>query len=173
MNESILKIIHCLERPSDSHFQPDCAQWTAKKQWRRVPERRFVCLRRKWWHPCVEPRPAPANTHLHHGRKAQKVTHNFTPTSGRICINSFFSRLQDIIGEIAQQERNFKILIYANGFKKIRITEKIVKELKIDTFAYERTSVGRRRRAMKEKVYYSNFLSRWKKKMFKLKILRF
>ena len=64
-------------------------------------------------------------------------------------------KLQDIITEISEKERNFKILVYANGFKKIRITEKIVKELGIDTFAYERTNVGRRRRAMKEKVYYS------------------
>lgn len=63
--------------------------------------------------------------------------------------------MQDIITEIAQAEKNFKILVYANGFKKIRITEKIVKELRLDTFAYERTPAGRRRRAMKEKVYYS------------------
>ncbi len=60
-----------------------------------------------------------------------------------------------MISEIAQQEKNFKILLYANGFKKIRITERIVKELRIDTFAYERTPAGKRRRAMKEKVYYS------------------
>lgn len=66
-------------------------------------------------------------------------------------------RLQDIITEIAQQEKNFKILVYANGFKKIRITEKIIKELGMDTFAYERTPAGRRRRAMKEKVYYSMY----------------
>lgn len=65
-------------------------------------------------------------------------------------------KLQDIITEISEKEKNFKILVYANGFKKIRITEKIIKELGIDTFAYERTNVGRRRRAMKEKVYYSN-----------------
>jgi hypothetical protein len=65
------------------------------------------------------------------------------------------NRLQDIITEISEKEKNFKILVYANGFKKIRITEKIIKELGIDTFAYERTNVGRRRRAMKEKVYYS------------------
>lgn len=49
-------------------------------------------------------------------------------------------------------------MVYANGFKKIRITEKIIKELGIDTFAYERTNVGRRRRAMKEKVYYSKLM---------------
>ena len=66
-------------------------------------------------------------------------------------------RLQDIISEISEKEKNFKILVYANGFKKIRITEKIIKELGIDTFAYERTNVGRRRRAMKEKVYYSKW----------------
>ena len=65
-------------------------------------------------------------------------------------------KLQDIINEIVSVEKNFKILVYANGFKKIRITEKIVKELGIDTFAYERTNIGKRRRAMKEKVYYSN-----------------
>ncbi len=64
-------------------------------------------------------------------------------------------RLQDIITEISEKEKNFKILVYANGFKKIRIMEKIVRELGIDTFAYERTYVGRRRRAMKEKVYYN------------------
>jgi len=68
------------------------------------------------------------------------------------------NRLQDLITEISQQEKNFKILVYANGFKKIRITEKIIKELGIDTFAYERTNVGKRRRAMKEKVYYSKRL---------------
>ena len=71
--------------------------------------------------------------------------------------------------------------MYANGFKKIRITEKIIKELGIDTFAYERTNVGKRRRAMKEKVYYSklNFLVLWQnffssivfKIILKLKIL--
>ena len=70
---------------------------------------------------------------------------------------NFKFRLQDIITEIAEKEKNFKILVYANGFKKIRITEKIIKELGIDTFAYERTNVGRRRRTMKEKVYYSMF----------------
>jgi hypothetical protein len=63
----------------------------------------------------------------------------------------FFSRLQDLITEISEKEPNFKILFYANGFKKIRITEKIIKELGIDT---ERTNIGRRRRAMKEKIYY-------------------
>lgn len=76
------------------------------------------------------------------------------------CSNATFInifRLQDIITEISEREQNFKILVYANGFKKIRITEKIIKELGIDTFAYERTNVGRKRRAMKEKVYYSKF----------------
>lgn len=66
-------------------------------------------------------------------------------------------KLQDIISEIMEKERNAKILVYANGFKKIRITEKIIKELGIDVFAYERTSVGRRRKMMKEKVYYSKY----------------
>ena len=84
----------------------------------------------------------------------------FTEQSGllirNVFLSFFFQRLQDIITEISQQEKNFKILVYANGFKKIRITEKIIKELGIDTFAYERTNVGKRRRAMKEKVYYSN-----------------
>jgi len=68
-------------------------------------------------------------------------------------------------------EKNFKILVYANGFKKIRITEKIVKELGIDTFAYERTNIGKRRRAMKEKVYYSNLThSAYLFNLFTLKI---
>jgi hypothetical protein len=67
----------------------------------------------------------------------------------------FFSRLQDLITEISEKEPNFKILVHANGFKKIRITEKIIKELGIDTFAYERTNIGLRRRAMKEKISFS------------------
>ncbi len=84
------------------------------------------------------------------------VVHKDLPQDIHICtMAEKKKKLQDIITEISEKERNFKILVYANGFKKIRITEKIVKELGIDTFAYERTNVGRRRRAMKEKVYYS------------------
>ena len=78
-------------------------------------------------------------------------------TDGSSSSRFLLKRLQDIISEISEKEKNFKILVYANGFKKIRITEKIIKELGIDTFAYERTNVGRRRRAMKEKVYYSKW----------------
>ncbi len=86
------------------------------------------------------------------------VSNKDLPQSIHICtMAEKKKKLQDIITEISEKEKNFKILVYANGFKKIRITEKIIKELGIDTFAYERTNVGRRRRAMKEKVYYSNF----------------
>lgn len=84
------------------------------------------------------------------------VAHKDLPQAIHICtMAEKKKKLQDIITEIAEREKNFKILVYANGFKKIRITEKIIKELGIDTFAYERTNVGRRRRTMKEKVYYN------------------
>lgn len=103
-------------------------------------------------------------------RKRRSNTHTLFCDHFFVCIllTLFFVRLQDIITEISETERNFKILVYANGFKKIRITEKIIKELGIDTFAYERTNVGRRRRAMKEKVYYSKLMM-----MFMMKIRKF
>ncbi len=84
-----------------------------------------------------------------------KLSYQFSISIGSKLFVLITCRLQDIITEISEKEKNFKILVYANGFKKIRITEKIIKELGIDTFAYERTNVGRRRRAMKEKVYYN------------------
>ena len=96
---------------------------------------------------------------MYDGREEKEVTiHRLGQLDLRMSTSgSLAFRLQDIITEISEKEKNFKILVYANGFKKIRITEKIIKELGIDTFAYERTNVGRRRRAMKEKVYYSKW----------------
>ena len=117
---------------------------------------------RQWRHTCGPQRHATDHSYMHYGREKEKVFVCFLYWEVNLRVLKIFlssskslNRLQDIITEISEKEKNFKILVYANGFKKIRITEKIIKELGIDTFAYERTNVGRRRRAMKEKVYYS------------------